>query len=286
MKYFNFVVAMMLLVSLIINVKLLNHIESVENQLMNLANQQQEIISRVDGQAGEIRVVMDDIQKQQSWISEMNMDINSQGSVKGESVVNFDWQIKEFTKDSKVTFHYQFGDQEEFTSIVPKETQTGFFKVEIPITVEAGPRYEIHLMERSNDSGNSKQKIEEKLQEEYAQQSLKYFVSVTQGDVVKSSEIQTQYLGDFGSQAYGVTNVDLDFQGEHNSIFVSNYEESLIKKVELLQYQNETLVDEEEMRSEGAHFSMNQVDPDNFNRLVIKVYFKNEEVFEKEIYKK
>ncbi|HYK73296.1 MAG TPA: hypothetical protein VEV44_09270, partial [Pseudoneobacillus sp.] len=262
MKYFNYVVAMMLLVSLIINVKLLNHLESVENQLMNLANQQQEIISRVDGQAGEIRVVMDDIQKQQSWISEINMDINSQGLEKGETDVNFDWQIKEFTKDSKVTFHYNFGDQEEYTTIVPKETQTGFYKVEVPLNVAVVPRFEIHLMERSNDSGNSKQKIEEKLQEEYAQQSLKYFVSVTQDDIVKSSEIQTQYLGDFGSQSYGVINVDLDFQGEHNSIFVSNYEEGLIKKVELLQYQNKTLVDEEEMQSEGAHFSLNQVDPD------------------------
>jgi hypothetical protein len=49
-------------------------------------------------------------------------------------------------------------------------------------------------------------KIEEEAKkiDEYNQHTLKYFVSVTYDDIVKSNDIHTEHLGHYGTNFYGM----------------------------------------------------------------------------------
>jgi hypothetical protein len=282
MKYFNVIVTIILFISLFINFTLSTKLTEVENQLSNVTNNQQEIMSSVLGQEQHIRSVMDDIQKQQSWISEITMNVSTTESSKDEIIAQFHWQIKEQSRDSKVMFHYALGDQDTFASIAVGEHANGIYQIEVPLSVHLEPRWEISS--RVQDSENTNSKWDEKSKEEASQPTMKYFISLTNTDVVKNSEINTSYLGDLGIETFGVISVNLDHSKEQSSIIVTTYQTGIIEKVQLLTYKNKSLLEEQELKREFEHYIIEELDLKKSNRFVLRVTYKDGNRFEKVIY--
>jgi hypothetical protein len=282
MRYFSVIVTIFLLISLIMNFTLSSKVGRVENQLINLSNNQQHILSSVNSQVDNIRFVMNDIQKQQSWISEITMDVRSKDLPNDKLIAQFNWQIKDRSNKTKVIFHYALGGKDTFTSIEADDLQNGLYHVEIPLRVDLEPQWEIFLREQETESENYE--IDKKRKEELNQQSMRYFVSISDNDNVKSSDISTWYVGDVGNEKYGVISVNLDFIQDHSSIMVTTYKTGIIEKLQLLRYKNESLVDEQDFMPEFDHYIMNDVDLDSTTRLVLRVTYKNGETFEKVIY--
>lgn len=266
------------------NFILSSKIAQLENQLYNISNNQQQIMSSVNDQEQHIRSVMNDIQKQQSWISEITMSVNSKDSQNDVMMAHFNWQIKEQSSDSKVMFNYALGGQDKFTSIAAEDLQNGLYQIEVPLSLHLEPQWEIFLREQDNESTTSE--LDEKRKEEARQQTLRYFVSITHDDVVKSSEISTSYLGDLEIETFGVISVNLDILQDQSSVMVTTYKTGIIENVQLLTYKNESLVDEQELKAEFEHYSIKEFDLNSATRLVLKVTYKNGETFEKEIYEK
>lgn len=265
------------------NFTLSSKIAQLENQLFNISSNQQHIMGSVNDQEQHIRSVMNDIQKQQSWISEITMDVKD--SPNGETTIaQFKWHIKEQSSDSKVMFNYALGGQDTFTSIAAEDLQNGLYQIEVPLSLHLEPHWEIFLREQDNESTTSE--LDEKSKEEARQQTLRYFVSITHDDVVKSSEISTSYLGDLEIETFGVISVNLDILQDQSSIIVTTYKTGIIEKVQLLTYKNESLVDEQELKAEFEHYSLEEFNLNSATRLVLKVTYKNGETFEKEIYEK
>jgi hypothetical protein len=284
MKYFNVMVALALLISLIMNFTLSSKLDHVENQLTNLSYNQQEVLSSVNGQVDQIRHVMNDIQKQQSWISEITMEFKQDSLKSGKVTADFKWQLKEQHDNSNVVFHYAYGENDEYTSIPLEETQNGLYQVKVPLMIKIEPYWQVNYM--SSDSEDTKIEMVEKRKEEYNRNALNYFVSVAYNDVVKSGEINTRYLNEMGAEYFGDINVDLTFEKEYSSIYVLNYSQSTLEKVELLTYQNGTLLNKEKLKSEGEHFTIKNFDKDEATHFVLNVTYKNGATFEKEIYRK
>jgi hypothetical protein len=284
MKYFSVIVTIILLISLIMNFTLSSKVQQVENQLVNISNNQQQILSSVNSQVDNIRFVMNDIQKQQSWISEITMDVNSNDMPNDQMTAQFNWQVKDQSSNSKskVMFHYALGGKDSFTSIAADDLQNGLYQVEIPLNIHLEPQWEIFLREQETESTDYE--MDKKRKEEVNQQSMRYFVSVTDSDTVKSSEISTWYVGELGTGKYGVISVNLDPIQDHSSIMVTTYKTGVIEKLQLLRYKNESLVDEQEFMAEFDHYIMNDVDLDSATRLVLRVTYKDGETFEKVIY--
>lgn len=264
------------------NFLLSSRIEQVENQLINVSNNQQQIINSVNDQEQHISSVMNDIQKQQTWLSEITMEVNSGDSQNGETNAQFHWQIKEQVNDSTVRFHYALGNQDTFTSINAEDLQNGLYQAKIPISLHLEPQWEIFLREQDTETTTSK--IDEKIKEEANQQTLKYFVSVTHDDTVKSSEIETSYLGELGTESFGVISVNLDIMQDHSSVIVTTYKTGIIENLQLLTYKNQSLVDEQEMKAEFEHYILEDIELNSTTRIFLKVSYKNGKTFEKEIY--
>jgi hypothetical protein len=282
MKYFIVIVTIILFISLIINFTISSKLTQVENQLMNVSNNQQEIMSSINGQEHHIRSVMDDIQKQQSWISEITMNVNTKKSPNDEIMAQFHWQIKEQSRDSKVMFHYALGEQDTFTSIAVGEQANGIYQIEVPLRVHLEPRWEITLSEQESENTNSI--LDEKRKEEASQQTMRYFISLTNSVVVKNSEINTFYLGDLGIETFGVISVNLDHSKEQSALLVTTYQTGIIEKVQLLTYENETLLDEQKLKREFEHYILEELDLKNSKQFVLRVTYKDGNTFEKVIY--
>jgi hypothetical protein len=266
------------------NFTLSSKITQVENQLLNVSNYSQQIMSSVNGQEQHIRSVMDDIQKQQSWISEITMDMNSKGSQNDEMNALFNWQIKEQTTNSKVIFHYAIGNQNAFTSIPVENEPNGVYQAEVPLSLHMEPQWEFFLREEEPNSDTSK--WDEKRKEEATQQSMRYFVSITHGDAVKSSEIITAFLGDVGIETYGVISVNLDIENDKSSVIVTTYKTGLLENIKLLKYENEILIHEQKLKPEFDHYILENINLKSANKFILQVTYKNGETFEKVIYER
>jgi hypothetical protein len=292
-KIFSLFVTAALITSLIMNFTLLNRLNQLENQIYDLSNNQHNIINNINGQTGHIQSVMNDMKEQQSWISTINMEVDTKDLVDGQAEVTFEWQVKELQNDSEVVFNYVYGNSEEYTAIPAEEVQQGLFQVKIPIEVEIEPFWDVSIIpsDSSPQQGISKKEMEA----EHMQDTLKYFVSVSYDDMVKSGEVYNEYIGKFGMNYYSMIQTDI-FMNEGNlDISLTNHgaEDTMmvVKQAYLLKYEGEKLIGEEEIEPDNnipdpnfRPFHLQQVKQYEDMRLVIKVVYSNGETFEKEVY--
>ncbi|MRG87206.1 hypothetical protein [Salinibacillus xinjiangensis] len=285
-KIFRVFVVVALIISLFINFNLLSRLEQIEFQVNQITTNQHNMMSEVSGQSNHIRDVMQDIKQQQSWISNIKMDLDAKKFENGQGEAAFEWQVKELEPGSEVVFHYAFGKIDEFTEIPAEEIQKGLYRASVPIEMDLKPRWEV-------DMRMDKQALEEQME----QYRLKYFVSVSYDEQSKSSEIQTKDIGDFGTSYYGILQVDLHKdQNNINVRFVNHHinESSFqIKEATIQKYENDTFIGEEKLELEPENnppeerigmYKMHQIEQYENMRLVMKVVYDNGKTFEKEIY--
>lgn len=298
-KFFRLFVAIALGSSLVMNFTLLSRLDQLENQVHSVSNNQHNIISNVNGQTSHIQSVLNDIKEEQSWLSTITMDLNTQELKDGLAEATFEWQVKELQNDSEVIFNYAYGDNEDYTAIPAKELQHGLFQVKVPIKFKIEPLWEVGLIttNSNNQQEMSKQEMEEKMAEEQRQNPLKYFVSVSYDDMVKSGNIQTEHLGHVGMNDYGIIQTDIHMDDEnfdvtliHNNL---NNSSIVIEEVYLLKYEDKKFVEKVELESDDQNnpsdqdvhfFYLNQIKQYEDARLVIKVVYSNGETFKKEVY--
>ncbi|WP_164669894.1 hypothetical protein [Virgibacillus doumboii] len=295
LKIFGVFVAVVLVISLVMNFKLLSGLNQLENQVSSISSNQHNITRSVSNETNHIQSVLNDMKKEQSWISDIKMNVDSEELEDGEAAATFEWQVKEFQKDSEVVFNYAYGNSEDFTAIPAKELEQGLFQAEVPFEVEMGPQWEVMVTDPDSKppQGTSKQEIEEK----HRQQTLKYFVSVSNDDKLRSGEIQTQYLGKLGTERYGTIHSDVHLREKNVSVTVNNHNikelSNVVEEAYLLKYENEKLIEEEKMKlgdeqnspdHQSRLFHLDQLEQYEDMRLVVKVVYSNGETFEKEVY--
>ncbi|QOR67161.1 hypothetical protein IM538_03140 [Cytobacillus suaedae] len=294
LKYFRIFIAIALVASLIMNFNLLASLDRIEHQVSNLSHNQHNILSDVNNQAGQVQNIMNEFLAEQSWISRINMEFDPSEVEDGEAAATFEWQVKEMQSNSKVIFNYVYGEGENYIALPAKEIQQGLFQVKIPIEVKLEPMWHVGVITSSNTHEESKQVIEEKMMKEELENRLKYFVSVSYDDLLKSSEVHTEHLGHVGTSYYGILQGDVHIHDKQMSVtLISEYmmEPSVnVEKAYLVKYEGSTLIGEEEFNYDGPkeewprHFHLNQVKTYDDMRLVIKVVYSNGETFEKEVY--
>lgn len=298
-KFFPGFVAVALVISLVLNFNLLSRLDELENQLNYLSNNQTNIINRVSSQTSHIQNVLNDIQEQQSWISRIKMEMNTAQLENGETEASFEWQVKELQSNSEVVFNYVVGESDDYVAVPAKEIQQGLFQVKIPLKVSLNPQWEIGLTTSNSSNSHTEQVSKEMIEEQYRQNELKYFVSVSNGDTLKSGEIHTEHIGHYGTSYYGVlqTDVHLREEGFNVSLYHHNVNNAtfVVEEAYLKVYDGQTYIGEEQIEPNEAKsapegrsrfFELNQDKKYENMKLVVKVIYDNGETFEQEIYSK
>ncbi|MEH7225640.1 hypothetical protein V7112_17665 [Bacillus sp. JJ1566] len=272
------------------NFTLLSKVNQLEEQVGFISGTQQDISYRIDSKASEVYSALEEFKNEQSWVSRITMQIDTQELNNGEAVSTFNWQVKEIQNTSEVTFHYSFGDSEEYTTIPAKEIQKGLFQVKVPFEFKKEPQWQVGQI--TSDSYHSEE-VSEKEAIDGLQDMINFYVTVSYDDLVKSSEIQQEFLEELSSSYYGIIQTDVHIFNSKLDISLINYlvdeKSNFVKKAFLLKYKGNTLIGEEELQGTSPEtmerfFHLNQVDKYEDIKLVMKVVYSNGETFEKEIY--
>lgn len=281
------------------NFTFLSKFDQLENQVNSVTNNQHNIVSNVNGQTSHIQNILNDIKEEQSWISPITVDVNTKGLEDGQGEATFKWQVKELQNDSEIVFNYAHGNNEDYTALPAEEVQQGLFRVKIPFDVDSEPLWEVALTASNSNKQQemSKKEMEEERMEEHRQNALKYFVSVSYEDMVKSGEVQTKHLGDIGTSYYGIIQTNIHMQNEYFRVSLINHNVNdssiLVEEAYLKKYADKKLLGEEKIELDKGNtpsdqrvriFHLNEVELLEDMRLVIKVIYSNGETFEKEVY--
>jgi len=301
MKYFKIFVVIALCVSLFVNFNLLSKLDNLENRVNSISSNQHQVINSVNSQTNDIRNIINDMKREQSWLSPISTTTKVTDIDQGKVLVSFEWQVKELKDNSKVVLNYKYSDEKEYISMDAVEKGNGLFEASIPIEVVLEPQWIINITGISKNIEGQKEAIIEE-SKRANQLDISYFVSVTHNDTVKSSDINISPIESLGVQYYGYLETYTDISQDNSfsvSIlgFPSSSETStVLKEVYLKKYKNGRLLDEEKLASndingdipvrEGAlAFSTKPSDEKlDFSRLVIKVIYSDGTSFEEEIY--
>lgn len=288
MNYFTIIVLVMLGVSLGMNFSLLDKFGQIQSQMSLFSDSQFRIIEEVDNQTNYLHDLLNEFTEEQSLISTITMEINTEKLESGDVEATFQWQVKEYHEDADVVFHYAFGDTETYSSIPAVELERGLFHVKVPFDLELEPEWEIKTYDDGGLLGETT--------EETPIAELSYFVSVSDGDLIKSGALQTDNLGYLGMNNYGLVFADVHiYNDDPLMIWVSNHmvDTSIyLEEAYLLKYENSRLIDEENLELEpydennpdSRYFSRSQIEDYEDMRIVLKVVYNNGDTFEKEIY--
>lgn len=302
MKYLKEIAVVLLVASLVMNIFLLSKLTTIEDSVNSITQYQMDIMSNVNEQTNNVTTILEDFKREQSWISTVQWDIREQNLENGEAQLRFEWQLKELGKDSLVYFHYKYGESTEYQSIPATQTGDGLFDAIVPINIKLEPEWFVYtsISENNHIEEESMNVHEEKMREEMNKNNFLYYITVSDGDVLKSSEVDTVYLGELSTRYYGAldTNIYIDEDNYNITVFEQKSSSDIfVKEAYLLKYMNQKVVDEEKlktsryededpyapMREYMIHFSKKGED---FNKLVLKVIYSNNTSFEKEIYSK
>jgi hypothetical protein len=291
-RNFRIFVVLALVGSLVLNFTLVSKMNQLEGQVSNISNFQHDITSSIDGQATQVYSALEEFKNEQSWISRITMNIDNDAVTNGQANAIFNWQVKELQKNSEVVFHYAFGESEEYQALPANEMQNGLFQVQVPFRFDNEPQWHVGLI--TSDSYHSEEASEKEAID--GNDGIHFYVTVSYDDMVKSSELQNEFLGDLRSSFYGIIQTDVHIFKSKLDITLINYqvdEKSVyVEKATLLKYKGDTLIGEEEldMVKENSpdfserFFNIHQVEQYENIRLVMKVEYSNGDRFEKEIY--
>ncbi|WP_156204639.1 hypothetical protein [Candidatus Syntrophocurvum alkaliphilum] len=286
---------------------MLSKLNDLENRVKSISSNQNQVLHSVNSQTSHLSNIINDMRKEQSWISPITISDIDTNMEKGEANVTFEWQIRELKDGSTVVFNYKYGNEEEYNTINAVEKVNGLFQATVPpIEIVLEPEFIVNLIE-SHRSGNVKNERaiqETKVEQAEYQPSLKYFVSVSHNDMVKSSDINTSIMNRMLPKPYGHIESHINIHDDKYNVFVVSISRSkpeeldplTIEEVYLKKYKNGRLIGKEQLinGNEGIttgdniiEFERKQLDQEvDFDKLVIKAIYTDGASFEREVYPK
>ncbi|WP_202078102.1 hypothetical protein, partial [Caldalkalibacillus salinus] len=251
---------------------------------------QHNMITDINGQSEQIRHVLNEFKEEQSLLGqvERNVDLDAID----QAGLTYTWRVKELKPGSEVVFHYAYGHSDEFTSLPAEELQQGLFQAILPLEVDMEPQWKVNEYTANQWHAVEEDEVSIEL-DQTDQTTFRYFISVTNDDMVRNGDIQTEHLDHVETSKYGHIQTDILVDEDDFAVSLSYYTISMqrIEKASLLMYEGNTLIDERdiervELRSPDEHFQLFQLEqlkPYEQARHVIKVRYSDGKTFEKEI---
>ncbi|MDC3417619.1 hypothetical protein [Aquibacillus salsiterrae] len=289
-EYAIYGIILMLVISVIVNVISLSKINQVESQIQFISSNQQNIQYEVSNQANEVNNFLNDMKREQSWISPFDVDLPATDN---DPQAILQWQIKELQSGAKVTLYYLMGAGESYTAVPAEQINQGLFEAKVPLNLDLRPQWEIGFMSGNSSIQETRKKVAE---EQYQQNVLKYYVSMSNGEIEKNSDIKTTYLGDYGVDSYGIIQSDIELREKSITVNLyhhnQNISDNVIEQVYLSVYEGDSLVAEEQLNAmegdaqtdkKSSYFRLEKEKNYENKRLVIKVIYSNGKTFTKSV---
>jgi len=277
---------------LIMNFVLLSKVGNISNQIQNVSNNYNNIQSRLQSVSSDVNHNLDQFTREQSWITPVGINAEKSKVDNAQSLVVADWQIKDFQQDSEVIFHYRSSDAEAFKSITALSQNTGFFEVQIPIEIEVGPFWEVHV---SGEREASEMEEIKEMEIKKFDQNLMCYVSMETKDSIKSSEISSMNIGYLSHIKYKPVIAHVNIRGKQHSITL--FEEKAVndndfESIQVEFYNGDTLlaekplevISEQNQQNRTAEYALSyDAGSESVSHIILEVKYKSGDTFRKEI---
>ncbi|MTI86200.1 MAG: hypothetical protein FH756_20480 [Firmicutes bacterium] len=185
------VVIILIVVLLVTNLLTWSNIREMQQKVDwlqgNLNSMRSNVTNEVSGIRNVVQQMKNDAQAEARWWTPAEvefLDIN-----KDKSRVKLSWSLKEYREGSKVILNYQKPGEQEYTQAVPEEESKGRFALVLTVDVPQEPVINLRL----EQAGEIKVQragtmVEEKIAHEANNLELNYYISVQDGETVRTSE--------------------------------------------------------------------------------------------------
>ncbi len=275
----------MLGISLIFNYFIFEKVENLQNDINYLQSNWDSLDSSVDRVNNRITHAMTEFEKEQRWISPVIQEVESRK-------IKLSWQVKDYIEDTPVYFYYRLPNENTFTEVLAKPSGGGGFMVGIPFKMEPEPQWYVSISYEDNRSMSVQHESKESNQE----YNINYYISVKEGDRIRSSEETSIRLNVNKLNTYSFLDVNVGIQSQNKQYDVSLIEftgeepKVKIKKAILEVYQKNEIIAKKELEKQSnsndnySNFNVSWFpNEQSFDKVLIKVEYDNGKAFERDI---
>lgn len=201
--------SILLVIVLVINWLIWSNTRHLQQQVSHLQGELNSLRSEV----GSIRGTMQSIKNEDArwWTpGEVEfMDVDRE-----KALTKISWYLREYREGSKVMLNYQPVGKEDYTEIVAEEESKGYFSVVLPVEVPLEHIFDIHL-ERATKKEHLKDRNLKEVRITEPKPSLKYYISVQDGETIRTSEIRTLDLSKLSFKLFNPLNLRVNFNSNN-----------------------------------------------------------------------
>ncbi|PKM82018.1 MAG: hypothetical protein CVU89_06675 [Firmicutes bacterium HGW-Firmicutes-14] len=221
------IILVLAVLSLGLNIALLtrvNRLEDYVNGRFNMLQQETQRVGELSQQNAErVNQAMLVLETEQRWVTPL--DIATIKNENGNPAVQLSWVIKEYPAGAPVTFNYRRQGDPEFTSLAAVSLGAGRFAVELKEKLPAEPEMKLDVSYIESGQGDSKQSraiLEKKTSKP---KSLEYYITVNEGNRLKSSEVGSLSLDQISRGIYPGMGVEVEVNkvAEQYGVFLTEY---------------------------------------------------------------
>lgn len=294
MRKMKNIAILFIITSLCLNIILLNKINGLSGEMRAIHNNYSQIQATMHSVTSQVNNMMNDMRKEQRWITPAQVNINEANIKDEEALVNLSWQIKDYHEESKTTFYYRQASGDDFQAMPVTSKGGGFFEVDVPLEFKAEPFWDIQVSMRGSPVGESTATIAEKnVQETRSGYSISYYISVERQGNIRTSEIEYLNLDKLAYMSYEPLMVHVDISNKTHNVSVIDRSLARVKLTSsvLKVYNGDTLVAEkplevkkEKRGSAAVYHVVYEAGEQQFNRLVLSVRYDNGKEFARVIF--
>jgi len=189
-------VLVVLVLLLLVNLLVWSNLRQLSQRADQLQGQLNALQSSVTHEVGSIRGELQAARQQEHWWSPVDLQLEA---VDGDRVrVEVSWSLQEYREGSEVMLHYSAPGETVFQDVPAERGPGGHFSAAFTVDVPLEPPFDVSL--QVHHSGDQRRtSVVEEMTSAYVHggMDVQYFISVQEGDTVKTGLARTLDLGKF-----------------------------------------------------------------------------------------
>jgi len=187
------VLCVLISVLLVINWFTWSTIRETQQRIEWLQGNLNSLHSNITSEVSGVRHVVQQLKNDARWWTPAEVDFLDVDRDKAQ--VKISWSLREYKDGSQVMLNYQKPGEQEYTQIVPREESMGRFSVVLPVDVPREPVINLSVEKvRGHKNLAANTAVEEKSVSDTVNENLMYYISVQDGDTIRTSETQSLNL--------------------------------------------------------------------------------------------
>lgn len=190
-------------------------LEELRNGAVNASAQQ---LQNLQSELSSVRRALQELQEAAEWVTPVDITI---GQRQGDIIpVAMDWQVKELTEGSTVTLYLKHEDDLDYTTYEASSTGGGGYRVILEYPYRIDPELKVGITHTYSKPGH-KESIQAVPPIGYSENRYDYYISVSAGGQLRTTEVGSIDLGKVGGLEAGPMSMEVHHEGGDLRVTVS-----------------------------------------------------------------